>query len=62
MKVKIKEFIYDSEEEPIVILLSEQDKKNISNMGDAIKYCSFPDSMDEEDVKAFMNWGNKELE
>ena len=55
MKVKIGDKIYDSNEEPILIFLSDEDKKNIENMNTtATKYCSFPDSYDLEKIKNFM--------
>jgi hypothetical protein len=55
MKVKIGEKIYDSEKEPIMVILSDADKKNIHNMlPTATKYCSFPDEIPLEDVKEFM--------
>jgi hypothetical protein len=55
MKVKIGNTIYDSNEEPIMLILSELDKKNITWMAtDATKYCSFPDDYDLDDIKEFM--------
>lgn len=55
MKVKIGEKIYDSSEEPILIVLSDSDKENIKNMiPEATKYCSFPDTYDLDKIKAFM--------
>lgn len=43
MKVKIKDTIYDSEKEPIVIILEHNDKINILNMASTCtKYCSYP--------------------
>jgi len=55
MKVKIGDKIYDSNEEPIMIILSEDDKKNIGSMiPEATKYCSFPDTSDVEKVREFM--------
>ncbi len=43
MKVKICDKIYDSEQEPIMVILSEVDKKNIANMHpEATKYCVYP--------------------
>lgn len=43
MKVKIGSTLYDSEVEPIMLILSAEDKSNISNMlPQATKYCSFP--------------------
>jgi hypothetical protein len=50
MQVKIGNVIYDSEKEPIMIILSGDDKDNISRMGDQKKYCSYPDGMDVNDV------------
>lgn len=45
MKVKIKGRIYDSEKEPVMVILSDEDKRNISAMPpDSSKYASFPDS------------------
>lgn len=45
MKVKIFDKIYDANEQPIMIILTEQDKKNIANMHpDATKYACFPDT------------------
>jgi len=55
MKVKIGNKIYDSENEPIMIILTEYNKHDISNMtDDAEKYCEFPDTMSEEDAREFM--------
>jgi len=55
MKVKIKDKIYDSNNEPIMIILSDEDKQNISNMLlECTKYCSFPENMNEETIKDFM--------
>ena len=46
MKIKIRNTIYDDNEEPVMIILSKQDKKNIINMHpDNKKYCSFPDHL-----------------
>ena len=40
MKVKIQNTIYDSTKEPILLILTGEDKKNIRNMlGEAFKYC-----------------------
>ena len=54
MKVKINNKTYDSNEEPIMLILSDQDKKNIKNMADdATKYCSFPEDYN-GDIYEFM--------
>jgi hypothetical protein len=55
MKVKIGEKVYDANEVPILIVLSEDDKENIKNMSpDATKYCCFPDTYDLTKIKDFM--------
>jgi len=56
MKVKIDDRIYDSENEPIMLILNDADKNNISNMGSQMKYCSFPDddTWTEEQIREFM--------
>jgi hypothetical protein len=44
MKVKIGDKIYDGAVEPIMIILSKEDKKQITEMHpDATKYCQYPD-------------------
>lgn len=55
MQVKIGDKIYDAEEIPIMVIFSASDKKNISNMSDEMmKYCAFPDSCDEQEIRKFM--------
>ena len=47
MKIKVGNTIYDSDEEPVMVILTEQDKKNIANMTpEATKYCGWPDDQD----------------
>lgn len=59
MKVKIGNKIYDSNKEPILLFLSDQDKKNIANMDNsATKFCSYPDTISE----VFIEWWMKEVE
>ena len=42
MKVKIGDKIYSSEETPVMVILTEQDKLNIANMNpECTKYCVF---------------------
>ena len=51
MKVKIGDTIYDSSKEPIMLILSNKDKENISNMHeDATKFISFPNDKDLKDI------------
>lgn len=57
MKVKLGNAIFDSELEPIMLILSEEDKYNISHMApEATKYCSYPDKEDltPETIEAWM--------
>ena len=44
MKVKVGDTVYDGAVEPIMVILSDVDKRNIANMGpDARKYACFPE-------------------
>lgn len=55
MKAKIGNRLFDSRNEPIMIVLSDSDKENISNMpNDKTKYCSYPKGMNAEDIIDFM--------
>lgn len=55
MKIKIGDKIYDSEHEPIMVILNDVDKNNIKNMlPTATKYCSFPDTIPLDKIKEFM--------
>ena len=55
MRVKIDDTIHDSNDEPIMLILSMDEKKHISEMGTAKKYCSYPDNMSAEQAAKFMN-------
>ena len=55
MKVKIGNKIYNSEEEPIMLILSDEDKKLIGKMRAVDnKFCSYPYELGQELVKKFM--------
>ena len=55
MKVKIGNVVYDSNKEPIMLILSDADKKNIAAMApDATRYCSFPDTASEDEIRKWM--------
>jgi len=57
MKVKIGNKTYNAEEEPILLILSQQDKSNIAHMDNsATHYCAFPSTIDPEFIK---NWMKK---
>jgi hypothetical protein len=56
MRVKIGENWYDSSSGPIMLELTDEDKKNIAKMNsDATKYCEYnPKISDMQDVHIFM--------
>ena len=55
MKVKIGDRVYDSEIEPVMVILSDADKACIQAMaGSALRYCSFPAGMSAEAIEAWM--------
>ena len=55
MKVKIGNTIYNSENQPIMIIINDFDKRNINNMlPHCTKYCSFPAGMEEIIIRNFM--------
>jgi len=59
MKIKVGDKIYDGDKEPVMIILSEADKKNISQMSPtATKYCSYPDTPEwtGENHKKIQEW------
>jgi hypothetical protein len=59
MKVKIGDKIYDASEEPIMLILTQEDRKNIENMAPyATKYCAFPENAPLELVNKFMKVEN----
>lgn len=56
MKVKIGNCFYDSSKEPIMLILDNLDKENISNMHpEATKFCSFPDSIEDSVINSWMD-------
>lgn len=59
MKVKIGDIIYDSEKEPIMIILSKGEREQIANMSpEATRYCSYPDTDEwmKDNYKAIKKW------
>lgn len=58
MKIKIKDQIFDSSQEPIMIVLEDDEKQLIASMTEEDKrFCIYPDTMSEEEVVKFMNIG-----
>jgi hypothetical protein len=56
MRVKIGHKIYDSNEEPILLILSDEDKENIAKMiPGAHKFCSYPDHLVASEIIKWMN-------
>lgn len=57
MKIKIGNKVYDGENEPIMVILTDADKKNITNMlPECTKYCQYPeDGFDEKEIDKWMN-------
>ena len=63
MKVKVGNRIYDGENEPVMVILSKDDRENIANMlPDATKYCSYPSTeyWTKDDYKTIKVWMNDE--
>lgn len=55
MRVKIKDEIYDTEIEPIMLILSQEEKLIIAKMNTANKFCSYPEEgYDDEFLRKFM--------
>ena len=62
MKVKIGNRVYDSSKEPIMLILTTQNKRDISGMATLSKYCEFPEKgHSQEDIKKFMKEGEDEI-
>ena len=55
IKVKIGNDIFDSDKEPIMLVLDSEEKNLISNMGEQRKFCVFPDDIRPADIEKFMN-------
>ena len=54
MKVKVGNTIFDGEIEPVMVILSDQDKQNITNMAEAAtRYSCFPENTDKE---TYLDW------
>ena len=55
MIVKIRDTYYSAHEEPIMLLLEDDDIKNLAAMPEGNRvFCVYPDSMDPKEVKAWM--------
>lgn len=54
MRVKAGGKVHDGSKEPIAIFLSDFDKNNIANMGEAQVYCVWPDDAPAGAMEKFM--------
>ena len=58
MLVVVGNKVFDPNKEPVMLVLSDADKKNITNMApEATKYCCYPDGMPPDEVREFMKRG-----
>ncbi len=58
MRVKVGDKIYSGKEQPVMVILSETDKRNISLMPvGANRYCEYPDDSDLNEVEWWMDEG-----
>lgn len=59
MKVKVGDKIYDGENEPVMVILSEGEKEQITKMSpEATKYCVYPftNEWTANDYEKIKNW------
>jgi len=54
MKVKIHGLVVDSDDTPIMIILTPGEKQLISDMGEQTKFCVFPEGMLIPNIESFM--------
>lgn len=55
MKVKVGDMVYDGAVEPVMVILTDKDKENISSMSEHHhKYTSFPKGLSDNEVERFM--------
>jgi len=55
MQVKIGDAVYNSEEQPIMVVLSDEEKELIANMsGENHRFCSYPEKYSPEEIRLFM--------
>lgn len=61
MLVKVRDTLYDSREEPVMVILSPEERALIENMHqEATQFCSYPEAMSESEICAFMDIGQFE--
>jgi len=56
MKVKVGNKVYDGNNEPVMVILTPEDKFNISHMEEhATKYCSYPEGTPHQKIIEWMD-------
>lgn len=61
MIVRIGDQYFDSEKEPIMIILDEKEKRLISEMGYQSKFCRFPKKVILTEIVEFMKGGGENV-
>ena len=60
MKIKIGDQIFDSNDQPIMVIMESAEKELIGKMSkDNNKFCSYPKDMNESKIKEFMKIDEK---
>ena len=57
MKIKFREIIVDSKDEPVMVILTPEEKKLIGAMEEQTKFCIYPAGSEPEEIRAFMHDG-----
>jgi hypothetical protein len=52
--VKMGDQYFDSDEQPIMLILNSYEKDHVRNMGEQKQYCAFPSDYDIEKIKKWM--------
>lgn len=61
MIVRAGDTVYDSEETPILLILTDEEKDKISNLDtEEYKFCVCPEYMSVNDVFSFMSCGEED--
>ena len=56
MKIKVGDTVYDSSLTPVMVILTDGDKRNIANMlPECNKYASFPEDIEQGEIERWMN-------
>ena len=51
MKVKVGKQVFDAAQEPVMLILTPEDRANIAGMApEATKYAAFPDTADSKEI------------